>query len=269
MMKRTRTISVTSGKGGVGKTTMVCNIAQALANQGRRVLILDGDLGMANVDIMFGHRSSCTIEHVLKERCTMEEIIQPLAPSISLIPGGSGIYGLSRLSYFEKQRLLDQVNALENTFDDLIIDTAPGIDENVLYLSSAAQEILVVVSPDPTSLTDAYALIKVLNQRYRESRFSILPNLVKDEQEAKFVFQKLSDVAAKFLCVSLDFRGFVPMDLNLRHANKKGQLILKSQPAAPSAQAIRTLAQNLCENQRVTELKGGMQFFWQHLSGVA
>lgn len=269
MMKRTRTISVTSGKGGVGKTTMVCNLALELANQGRRVLILDGDLGMANVDIMFGQRSNFTLEHVLKERCSMEEIIQPLSPNISLIPGGSGVYGLSRLSYFEKQRLLDQVNSLENTYDDLIIDTAPGIDENVLYLSSAAQEILVVVSPDPSSLTDAYALIKVLNQRYRESRFSILANMVKDEQEAKFVFQKLSDVAARFLCVSLDFRGFIPMDLNLRQSNKRGQLIVKAQPFAPSAQAIRTLAQNLCENQRVTELKGGMQFFWQHLSGVA
>ena len=269
MTKRTRTISVTSGKGGVGKTTLVCNLAVELAKQGRKILILDGDLGMSNVDIMFGKRSALTIEHVLKDKCALDEILQPLTSEISLIPGGSGVYGLSRLSFFDKQRLLDQVNALENTYDDLIIDTAPGIDENVLYLTSAAQEILVVVSPDPASLTDAYALIKVLNQRYRESRFSIVANLVRDEQEAKFVFAKLSDVASKFLCVSLDFRGFVPMDLNLRQANKRTQLIVNSQPASPSATAIRELAQNLCENQRVTELKGGMQFFWQHLSGVA
>src|SRR3954462_4024152 len=119
MMKRTRTVSVTSGKGGVGKTTLVCNLAVELAKQGRRVLILDGDVGMANVDIMFGSRSSFTIEHVLKEKCTMEEILHPLAPNISLIPGGSGVYGLSRLSGFDKQRLLDKVNALKNTYDDL------------------------------------------------------------------------------------------------------------------------------------------------------
>jgi flagellar biosynthesis protein FlhG len=269
MMKRTRTISISSGKGGVGKTTLVCNLAVELAKQNRRVLILDGDLGMANVDILFGQRAPFSIEHVLKERCTLEEIIHPLAPNISLIPGGSGVYGLTRLANGEKQRLLDQVSALENVYDDLIIDTAPGIDETVLYLSSAAQEILVVVSPDPASLTDAYALIKVLNQRYRETRFSIVCNLVRDEQEARSIFTKLCDVAARFLCVSLDFRGFIPMDLNLRQATKRGQLIVNAFPSSPAAHAISRLACNLSEYQRVTELKGGMQFFWQHLSGVA
>jgi flagellar biosynthesis protein FlhG len=269
MKKLTRTLSITSGKGGVGKTTLVCNIAVELAKQGRKVLILDGDLGMANVDIMFGQRSSLSIEHVLKDKCSLEEIVQPLAPNISLIPGGSGVYGLNQLATFDKQRILDQVNALENAYDDLIIDTAPGIDENVLYLSSAAQEILVVVSPDPSSLTDAYALIKVLNQRYRESRFSILANLVKDEQEGQFIYTKLSDVASRFLHVSLDYRGFIPMDLNLRQATKKTQMIVNAMPSSPSAKAIAGLAQNLSSYQRVSESKGGMQFFWQHLSGVA
>lgn len=268
MKKRTRTLSVSSGKGGVGKTTIVCNLAVELAKLGRKVLILDGDLGMANVDILFGRRAGLTIDHVIKESCALEEVIFPLSPSISLIPGGSGIYGLTRMSQFDRQRILDQVNNLENKYDDLIIDTAPGIDENVLYLSSAAQEILVVVSPDPASLTDAYALIKVLNQRYRESRFSILANMVRDEQEGQFVYAKLADVAARFLCVSLEYRGFIPNDLNLRQANRRSHLIVETQPSSPSARAIRDLAQNLSDYQRMTELKGGMQFFWHRLSGV-
>src|SRR5580692_8056226 len=123
MMKRTRTLSFASGKGGVGKTTLVCNVALALAAQGRQVLILDGDLGMANVDIMFGQRSQLTLEHVLKDRCSLKEALHSLTPNITLIPGGSGVYGLSRLGFSEKQRLLEQVSSLENTYDDLLIDT--------------------------------------------------------------------------------------------------------------------------------------------------
>ncbi len=151
----------------------------------------------------------------------------------------------------------------------MLVDTAPGIDDNVLYLNSAAQEIMVVVTPDPSSLTDAYALIKVLNQRYKENRFSVVANMVKDEQEARIVFQKLSDVASRFLCVSLDYRGFIPNDLNLRQSNKLQELVVRSMKAAPSSQAIRAIVENVRGSGRFAEMKGGLQFFWNQLSGVA
>lgn len=265
----TRTISVTSGKGGVGKTSLVCNMAFELAEKGNKVLILDGDLGMANVDIFFGARSRLNISHVLENHCQLEDILMEVAPGVHLIPGGSGVYGLSRLEPMQKHILLDQVSRLNRNFDYMLVDTAPGIDDNVLYLNAAAQEIMVVVTPDPSSLTDAYALIKVLNQRYRENRFSVVANMVKDEAEARMVFQKLSDVAARFLCVSLDYKGFIPNDLNLRQSNRLQELVVRAMKGAPSSQAIRAIAENLKSSGRFTEMKGGLQFFWNQLSGVA
>lgn len=265
----TRTISVTSGKGGVGKTTLVCNMAFDLARNGQRVLILDGDLGMANVDIMFGMRAQKDISHVINGQCELEDVIMEVSPGISLIPGGSGVYGLNNLQPLQKHVLLDQVSRLNRGFDYMIIDTAPGIDDNVLYLNSAAQEILVVVTPDPTSLTDAYALIKVLNQKHRENRFSIVTNMVKDDVEGRMVYQRLSDVASRFLCVSLDYRGSIPSDLILRQANRSQQLAVEAQAQAPSSRAIRALSESIRNSERFTGMKGGLQFFWNQLSGVA
>lgn len=265
----TRTISVTSGKGGVGKTSLVCNMAFELARSGQKVLILDGDLGMANVDIMFGTRATRDISHVLSGQCELDEIVMEVSPGVSLIPGGSGVYGLSQLAPLQKHVLLDQVGRMHRGFDYMIIDTAPGIDDNVLYLNSAAQEILVVVTPDPTSLTDAYALIKVLNQKHRETRFSIVTNMVKDEVEGRMVYQKLSDVASRFLCVSLDYRGSIPNDLILRQANRNQQLAVEVQSRSPASLAIRALSENLKSSERFSGMKGGLQFFWNQLSGVA
>lgn len=265
----TRTISVTSGKGGVGKSTLISNLAQTLGQQGHRVLILDGDLGMANVDVMFGIRVTHSIENVLKGEKSLVEIIVEVAPNIFLIPGGSGIYGLQNLSSFDKKLLLDQVSALNGSFDFMLIDTASGIDDNVLYLNSAAQEILVVLTPEPASLTDAYALIKVMNKKFGAQRFSVVANMVQDEIEALSLFRRLSDVAQKFLCVSLDYKGFVPADSNLRTATKSQQLIAKMNPRAPSSYAIQMLSEKLNGYEPIPAIKGGMQFFWEQLIGVA
>jgi len=147
----------------------------------------------------------------------------------------------------------------------MIIDTAPGIDHNVLYLNSAVENIQVIVTPDPSSLADSYALIKVLNSQYKEDRFSVICNQVQDEAEALQLFKRLSDVAEKFLCVSLNYTGFIPQDLILRRATKSQQLVVKSNPGAPSAQAFRDIAKKYVSNQPVGNLKGGMQFFWEQL----
>ncbi len=271
-MKRpdgTKTISITSGKGGVGKTTLVCNLAYELGRQGNRVLILDGDLGMANVDIMFGVRPAFNLSHVLENRCPMSEVVVPVAPLVDLIPGGSGLYGLNQLAPMQKHLLIDQVMNLNSNYDFMIIDTASGLDDSVLYLSAAAQEIMVVVTPDPSSLTDAYALIKVLNQRHRETHFSVIANMVRDEAEGRQVFQRLSDVASHFLCVSLDYKGSIPSDLNMRQSVRAQQIAVRTQVRAQASLAIRAIAENLKESRRFTDVKGGLQFFWNQLSGVA
>ncbi|OFZ14027.1 MAG: flagellar biosynthesis switch protein [Bdellovibrionales bacterium RBG_16_40_8] len=266
--KRTRTISVTSGKGGVGKSTLISNMALKLSQEGHRVLILDGDLGMANIDVMFGVRCHYTVEHVLAEEKTLKEILVEIYPNVFLIPGGSGVYGLQRIDTYHKKLLLDEVSELEGGFDYMLIDTASGIDDNVLYLNSAAQETLVVVTPEPASLTDAYALIKILNIRLGENRFSVVVNMALDEREAMNIYRRLSDVAQKFLCISLDYKGFVPLDANLRAATKSQQLVLQMSPGSPSSYAIRALTEKFSGYTSIATSKGGMQFFWEQLVGA-
>ena len=265
----TKTISITSGKGGVGKTTLVVNIAQSFAQLNKRVLILDADLGMANVDIMYGLRSKYNISHVLSGEKTAQEVIVKVADGVSLIPGGNGIYGLNRLEPMERKIFLDQVGELEGLYDYMLIDTAPGIDDNVLYFNSAAEETVVLLTPEPSSLADAYSLIKVLNQRCHETRFSVIANMVRDEQEGMQVFKRLSDVCAQFLNVGLDYKGHVPLDQKLRKANKSQQLLSQFDPRCPSSFAIQRLGKKLSGYQQLRESKGGIQFFWQQLVSVA
>jgi flagellar biosynthesis protein FlhG len=265
----TKTVSITSGKGGVGKTSIVANTAVQLGESGSRVLILDGDLGMANVDIMFKVRPERTIYDVVKGECTMSEILIEVADNVTLIPGGSGLFDLQNLSVFEKQILLDQVSGLGANYDFMLIDTAPGIDDNVLYLNAAAQEINVVVTPDPASVADSYALIKVLNQRYRENRFSIICNQVKDEAEGLQLYERLNTVAGRFLNVGLDYKGSIPSDLVLRQATKNQQLISQMAKESGSAQAIRKIAQKLRGYEGSGDCKGNLQFFWEQIIGVA
>jgi len=267
--KNTKTISVTSGKGGVGKTTLISNLALSFASQGHRVLVLDGDLGMANVDVMFGIRVTRTLESVLAGECSLRDVIVEVTPNVFLIPGGSGVYGLQNLTIHQKKMLLDEVSELNDRYDYMLIDTASGIDDNVLYLNSAAQETIVVVTGEPASLTDAYALIKVLNKKHNEQKFSVVANMVQDESEALSIYRRLSDVANRFLCVSLDYKGFIPNDVNLRLATKSQQLVIRSQPRAPSSIAINMLSEKISRSNSLAALKGGMQFFWEQIVGVA
>jgi flagellar biosynthesis protein FlhG len=266
---RTRTLSITSGKGGVGKTTIAANMALSLTQKGKKVLILDGDLGMGNVDIMFGVRVQKTIHDVLKGEVSLGEILIEVIPNLWIIPGGSGIVELQALSDWQKKALLDQVAALPQNFDFMIVDTAPGIDENVLYLNAAVHQIGVVLTPDPSSMADSYALIKVLNKYHREDRFSIICNQVRDEAEGLALFKKLSDVASRFLYVSLDYQGSIPNDVNLNRATKSQQLVLSTQPHTISSKAIGLITQNMCGFKGLESAKGGMQFFWEQLFRVA
>ena len=267
--QQTKTISVTSGKGGVGKSTLVANLAHSFSKSGQRVLILDGDLGMANVDVMFGIRPRFHLEHVLSGQKHLSEIIVEVSEGIFLIPGGSGIEAMQMLSPFERQFIMDQVGELEQPFDVMLIDTASGIDANVLNLNSAAQEIMVVLTPEPASLTDAYALIKVMHKNHGENRFSVVLNMVQDETEALHTFQRLSDVAQNFLNVSLDYKGFVPMDTDLRMATKSQHLVTRDKPGAKASVHINEILRKVSDSHTMPGPKGGMQFFWEQLVGQA
>ncbi len=268
-IRQTKTISVTSGKGGVGKSTLLSNLAISLARQNYKVLILDGDLGLANIDIMFGVRSRQGIETVISGENDLSEILIQLTPNVTLIPGGSGVYGMQTLSAIERQTLLDQVTEIDGHYDFMLVDTASGIDDNVLYLNAASQETLVVLTPDPSSLADAYALIKVLNQKYGETHFSVVANMVRHESEALKCFQRLSDVSQRFLNIRLSYKGFVPFDQDLSSAVQSQHLITRENSTSMSAQAIHQLAQKLAIRDEEVFPKGGMQFFWEQLVGRA
>lgn len=267
--QQTKTISITSGKGGVGKSTLVANLAYSFSSKGQKVLILDGDLGMANVDVMFGARSRYHLEHVLSGQKQLKDIIVEVSENVFLIPGGSGIEAMQMLTPWQRQFIMDQVNELDENFDVMLIDTASGIDANVLSLNSAAQEIMVVVTPEPSSLTDAYALIKVMHKNHGENRFSIVLNMVQDEAEALSTYQRLSDVAQNFLNVSLDYRGYIPMDIDLRMATKSQHLVTRDKPDSKATIHINEILRKVSDSHVMPGLKGGMQFFWEQLVGQA
>ena len=265
----TRTMSFTSGKGGVGKSTITANVAHKLGEMGKKVLILDGDMSMANLDIMYRVKPKYTLEHVIRNERRLSETVVSVSRNIDLIPGGSGVYEMQHLDLAGRASIVNQIDELEKKYDYMLIDTAPGIDENVLYLNSAAQEICLVVTPDPASLTDSYALIKVLHQRKKENKFSIVCNQVRDEEEAKAIFNRLYDVSSRFLSVRLEYQGYIPTDVNVKKATKTQQLFSQSYPRSPSSFALGSMVKNMSCSNELPEFKGGIQFFWNQLVGVA
>jgi flagellar biosynthesis protein FlhG len=269
MYKKTRTISVTSGKGGVGKTMILANLALALSQRGKRVLIFDGDLGLANVDIVFGVKPQGHILEVLRGEKELREIITPVDENISLIPGGSGVVELNRMNAFERRAILESVSQLEYQYDYLLIDTAPGIADNVLYLNAAAQMTAVVINPDPASLADAYALIKVMNKEFKENRFSVIVNQVKDEMEGLSLFNRFNEVVNRFLYVGLDYLGSVPTDLTVKKATLTQRLVMRHHPECMAAHSLKSICAKLERSLAQKDAKSGMQFFFEQVVGVA
>lgn len=266
---RTKTLSITSGKGGVGKTTLACNVAYALSMRGHRVLMFDGDLGMANVDIMFGVKSNGHIQQVLSGEREITEIITPVAPNIDLISGGSGIVEMSRLNALSRRGLLDAVSSIENLYDYMLIDTAPGISDNVLYLNSAVQVPAVVINPDPASLADSYALIKVLNQEYKKNHFAIICNQVRDEADGLALFNRFSDVVSRFLFIGLDYWGSLSQDPVMRKMNHQQRLIMKQDLQSSSAKQITQIMMRGERALAMQEQSAGLGQFWEQVVGVA
>ena len=206
-------ISVTSGKGGVGKTTVVINTAIILASMGHKVLLLDADLGLANIDVMLGLTPQHNIKHVLDGECSLEDIIIKGPGGIQIIPASSGIQELSDLSREQQMTLVNALDYLDDEIDYFLVDTGAGISRNVMYFNAAAQRVMVVATPEPTSITDAYALIKVLRKKYGVTKFSLVVNNVISKIEGDEVAKKLNMVCEKFLGdVVLDMLGSIPHD---------------------------------------------------------
>ncbi len=264
-----RTISITSGKGGVGKTTVTVNMAYNLARLGKRVLILDGDMSLANVDLFLKKVPEYTLQDFFLGDVELSDVVVKYSKNIHILPGASGAIEMARLDVYQKKMLVDAMSEFEGQYDYLLIDTASGISDEVLYLSSAAQEVTVVVLPDPASITDAYAVMKLLNQRYKTKAFNIITNQVLNEKESLALFQRINSVAAKFLNVNLNYVGYVPFDLTLRQANHRQEMIGDFAPQSNAHQSLKRIAEKIEGLPGRVEYASGMQFFWNQVLDIA
>lgn len=261
----TKVLSVTSGKGGVGKTAVVANIGLGLARSGNKVLILDADLGLANIDVVFGLTPLYNLNHFFSGESDLESIMVTGPHDIRILPAGSGLQSFIQLDSDHKLKLLDGLDSLNIEFDYLLIDTEAGISENVTYFNTAAQEILLVTTPDPTAITDVYALMKLLSTRYHEKHFNLVVNMVSSEEEALDVYRKLSIVSSRYLDISIDYFGSIPFDRQMAEAIRKQQAIVELYPNSETARAFISLADRIAAITTQRHPKGTVQFFWKQL----
>ncbi|RTL17538.1 MAG: MinD/ParA family protein [Burkholderiales bacterium] len=246
-----RTLAVTSGKGGVGKTFVTANLAAALAARGQRVLVLDADLGLANLDVVLNLHPKLTLHDVFTEKATLEQAILPAPGGFSVLLAGSGMVEYSRLTPEVRDKLLHIIDLVKPRFDWVLLDTGAGISDVVLYAISLAADVLVVATPEPTSLTDAYATIKVLATQQDRRQVGLLVNQANRVGEGKLICGQLQQVLQRFVgpqpgqAFRLELMGEVKADPAVRQAVLKRQLMLENYPGCDAAQAIKALASKL------------------------
>lgn len=267
-MPTTRVLSITSGKGGVGKTAVVSNVAVSLAKQGKKVLIIDADLGLANVDVVLGLSPAYNLNHFFNGERTLEEVMVEGPHGVKILPAGSGVQQYTRLDGQLKMRLIDSLDALEEHFDVVLIDTEAGISDNVTYFNVAAQDILVVTTPEPTAITDAYALMKLLSTQYHQKRFLLAVNSVRSADEGLDVFEKLTMVSGRYLDIFLDYLGCIPYDKKMHESVRQQQVMVDLFPDHKVAKSFNSLAETLAEAPVNNQAQGTLQFFWKQFLGV-
>lgn len=261
-----RTIAITGGKGGVGKSTLAVNLAVALGGLGQRTLLLDADLGLANVDVLLGLQPRATLAELIAGRCGIEDILIEGPNGILVVPAASGRRSMAQLSTAEHIGLVNVVSSLENALDVLVVDTAAGLNDSVLTFCQASQEVVLVVCDEPASITDAYALIKVLARERGVARVHVVANMVRDGNEGRSLYNKLVRVCERFLAdISLNHLGSIPHDDWLRLAVQRQQPVVKAYPASPSARAISEIAAQTARWQAPIAGRGGVEFFFERL----
>jgi len=249
--RRAQITAITSGKGGVGKTFVSANLAAALARQGERVLVLDADLGLANLDVVLNLFPKVTLHDVFTGKNSLEDAILPAPGGFSVLLAGSGMVEYSRLTPEVRDQLTEVIHRVRPRFDRILLDTGAGISDVVLYTVSLADEVLVVATPEPTSLTDAYATIKVLATTQARRDIQLLVNQVGRSGEGRTIRGQLQQVVDRYVTpglsepVKLAFVGELPVDPNVREAVKRRQLLLECFPGSPAAQAVVAVATRL------------------------
>ncbi|MCM8855791.1 MAG: MinD/ParA family protein [Candidatus Thiodiazotropha sp.] len=260
-----RVIAVTGGKGGVGKTNISANLGVSLAELGRRVILLDADLGLANLDVVLGMHAERNLSHVMRGECSLEEVMVTGPKGLKVIPGASGIQHMAEMSPAENAGLIHAFSEVANDVDVLLIDTAAGISDLVISFSRAAQEQIVVVCDEPASITDAYAIIKLLNREHGVSRFRILANMVKSVQEGRDLYNKMCRVTDQYLDVMLNYMGSIPYDEQLRKAVRSQKPVVEAYPRSRVSQAFKNLAKKADNWPIPSGVSGDLQFFVERL----
>jgi len=258
-------IAVTGGKGGVGKTSVSVNLATGLAAAGKRVVLLDGDLGLANVDVLLGLSPRYTLAHVLSGERTLDEILIKAPQGFQIVPSASGAADLASLGSAAHLGLVQAFSTLAARLDVLIIDTAAGIAPGVLQFSQAAQHVLVVICDEPASLTDAYALIKVLSRNHGVDRFHVLANMTRAPGEGQTLFNKLERVTGRFLDVKLEYAGEIPDDERVRQAIRAQRPVLEAYPGSPAGRAFKKLSATADSWPVPAGPRGNLEFFVERL----
>ncbi len=263
--QQVKVIAVSGGKGGVGKTNVSLNTAIALGQLGKRVLVLDADLGLANVDVMLGLRVKLNLSHVLSGECELDDIIIKGPAGINVIPATSGTQSMVDLTPSEHAGLIRAFSDMRTKFDVLIVDTAAGISDMVLSFCRASQDVMLVVCDEPTSITDCYALMKLLSRDHGVFKFKVVANMVRSPKEGQQLFGKLAKVSDRFLDVALELVGVIPFDENIRKSVRKQQAIVEAFPNSPASVAIKSLANKLIQWPVPNQPSGHLEFFIEQL----
>ncbi|MEM7561691.1 MAG: MinD/ParA family protein [Pseudomonadota bacterium] len=260
-----RVIAVTSGKGGVGKSNVTVNLAVSLAQSGEKVMIMDADMGLANIDVLLGLSPGMNLSHVIGGECTLEETLIEGPSGIKIVPASSGVASMSDLTPAQNAGIIRSFSELTDPVDILMIDTAAGLSDSVVSYTRAAREVIVVVCDEPASITDAYAMIKVMNRDHGVERFHVLANQARTVPQGRELYNKLARVSEKFLDVTLDYLGSVPFDDNLKKAVQKQKTVVESFPRSPSAQAFKQIAKKTQQWPVPKNMEGHLEFFIERL----
>lgn len=257
-----KVIAVSSGKGGVGKTNFVVNIATYISALGKKVLVIDADLGLANIDVLLGIAPKYNLRHVLMGQKRLSEIIINGPSGILILPASSGVRELTNLNNFQKIQMLSEIESLDIPLDIILIDTGAGISDNVLFFCGSAQETIVIVTSEPTSLADAYALIKILAKDFGKECFKVLVNMTRSEKEAFSTFRKLAIVTDKFLNLSIDYLGWLPYEPHVKDAIIAQKTFVSLYPNSPFTKRLYGLGEKLLE-MTPKDSEGGLQIFFK------
>ena len=260
-----RVVAVTGGKGGVGKTNVSINLSIALSQREQRVLLLDADLGLANIDVLLGLKPERNLEDVYAGECELSDVIIDGPQGIRIIPASSGTQSMVQLGHQQHAGLIHAFSEMSDDIDVLVVDTAAGISDSVINFIRAAQEVLVVVCDEPSSITDAYALMKLLNRDYGVDAFRIVANQTRSEKEGRALYQRLLSTTDRFLDVMLRYEGEVPYDDSVRKAVRKQRAVMDAYPKSDASKAFNRLADQLLKWPVTSAPSGHLEFFVEQL----